>query len=225
MKTIIYDFDGTLTKSQMPNYAIIKKCGIKNLQELNKLIKSQMKLEKLDIYNAFYKLIFNLLKNNSLELTVENFCFGSKEIEYNLGVVDFLKENNDINHYIVTSGYDEYVKHTVVAPYIKQVFGTTCLTKDNIIVGLQELMTDQKKVDKISLIANNSYNNLIYVGDGLTDKYAFKHVLENGGDAILVCQDDKDDSIYNNLISEGINVKKFIADYRKGSELYKYLIK
>ena len=51
---------------------------------------------------------------------------GVENVEYNPGVLEFLKEKDEnIKHYILTSGYDEYVMHTEAGKYVEKVYGTS----------------------------------------------------------------------------------------------------
>jgi len=224
MKKIIYDFDGTLTKHSLPFYEFFNICdGPKSVEEWVLHAKNFMKDKNINLYEALYEILFNSIKNSNLPLDNSTFCMGVESVDYNPGVLDFLGEKNDnIKHYILTSGYDEYVMHTKAGKLVDKVYGTSFECKNGKFIGIKELMCDDKKPDKIDLIADGDYSNVIYVGDGLTDMYAFKHVIKNCGKAVLV-HSMNDNSIYNKIKEEGINVISFDADYTKGSDLYKFL--
>lgn len=224
MKKIIYDFDGTLTMKAIPIYGFCEKCGIPtNEKDLIDMASVVMKKFNINMYEALYKIIFDGIKSAKMPLDNNTFCIGVENVKYNPGVLDFFKENDNIKHYILTSGYDEYVLKTSIGKYISKVYGTSYEYQDGEAVGVKELMSDSKKPEKIDLIAAGNYNNVIYVGDGFTDIYAFKHILQRGGKAVLVHQPNADKSIYEKLKKEGINIEYFDADYTKGSDLYKFL--
>lgn len=224
MKKIIYDFDGTLTTTSLPFYEFFNICnGPKSINELVCLSNDLMKAKNINIYEALYEVEIDIIRRSSLPLDNSTFCMGAKNVKYNPGVLEFLKEKDEnIEHYILTSGYDEYVMHTLAGKLVNKVYGTSFEYKNGKFIGIKELMSDEKKPDKIALIAGNNYKDVIYVGDGLTDMYAFKHVIENGGKAVLVHRPG-DNSISNKIKEEGINVIYFDADYTKGSYLYKFL--
>lgn len=225
MKKIIYDFDGTLTTKAIPIYGFSEKCGIPtNEKDLMGMASVVMQNFNINMYEALFKIIFDGVKSSKMPLDNSTFCIGVQDVEYNPGVLDFFKEdNNDIEHYILTSGYDEYVLKTPVAKYVNKVYGTSYEYHDGKAVGVKELMSDTRKPEKIDLIADGNYNDVIYVGDGLTDIYAFKHILQKGGKAVLVHQPNADGSTYEKLKKEGVNVAYFDADYSKESALYNYL--
>ena len=62
----------------------------------------------------------------------------------------------------------------------------------------------------------------MYVGDGLTDMYAFEYVKEHGGEAVLVYNDNTED------IASEIKMKDIItfmspSDYSLEEELVTYI--
>ena len=215
---------GTITKSGIPSYGFFKLCGLPTDTNLfMSLIKEEMKKNKYNTYESFFYIIFNYVKKAGLPLNNNTFCIGIENIEYNPGIIDFLKEQNSkIENYILTSGYNEYISKTAIAPYIKKIYGTSYEYDKNKIIWIKELVTDEIKIQKIDIIANGNYSNIVYIGDGLTDIPSFKYVIEKGGIAILVHQPGEL-KIYNTLKDNDINVKCFEADYRKNSKLYNYL--
>lgn len=224
MRKIIYDFDGTLTPYSLPFYAFFKKCSRPiDVDDWVKMAQEESIKNNINLYESLYKVLIKSLKEAEMPFDNTTFLMGVENVEYNPGVLDFFQEkDDDIMHYILTSVYDEYVLNTSVAPYFTKVYGTSFKYKNGEAVGIKELMNDTKKPEKIDLIADGDYSNVIYIGDGLTDIYAFKHIIQKGGTAVLVHQPG-DDSTYNKLINQGINVKYFVADYTKNSDLYNFL--
>lgn len=224
MKKIIYDFDGTITKNGVPIYGFFEKCNIPtDTNSFMNLVKNEIIKNKYNTFEAFYKVLFDYIRKAGLPLNNNTFCIGVEKIEYNPGVIEFLKEQNSkIENYILTSGYNEYISKTAIAPYIKNIYGTSYEFVNNEAIGIKELVTDEIKIKKIDIIANGDYSNIVYIGDGLTDIPAFKYVIEKGGISILVHQPENNE-IYNTIINKGINVKCFEADYRKNSKLYNFL--
>lgn len=224
MKKIIYDFDGTLTTKGLPFYDFFKVCdGPKSVDEWILESKKLMEEKNINLYETLYEVLFNIVNNSNLPLDNSTFCMGVENVEYNPGVIEFLKEKDEnIKHYILTSGYDEYVMHTDAGKSVDKVYGTSFKYQNGEFLGIKELMDDAKKPEKIDIIADGNYNDVIYVGDGFTDMYAFKHIIKNGGKAVLVHRPG-DDSAYGKIKEEGIDVIYFDADYRKESKLYSFL--
>ena len=224
MKKIIYDFDGTLTKNPIPFYKCLRVCGINSIDDWIKKASVISKKDNIDMYEALFDVYFLSIKQSGLPLNDETFLMGIDEIVYCDGVLDFFKNTKNIDHYILSSGYDKYIKNTLIAPYVKEVYGTSYVFENNTAIGVNELMSDLRKPEKIDLIANDNYDDVIYVGDGLTDLYAFKHILDKGGKAVLVYHDN-DLSVYEALKKEGIDIPCFNANYEVNSELYNYLVR
>ena len=187
-KIIIYDFDGTLTPYALPKFEILENCGLKDgaynlkfLERANEMCKN----EGIDLYTALYKTYFSIIKENGYKLIDQNFCLGASSIEYNLGVESFLKKlnTNGVKNYVLSSGIEVFLSKTKIAPLLTGIYGTTfTYNKHNEADGIKFLMSDKNKVEAIKQICkinNNNEedcNNIIYIGDGLTDYYAMEYV-------------------------------------------------
>lgn len=236
MKIIIYDFDGTLTKDTLPKFKIIEKCGFKdgsyNPQFLGRVKETQEK-EEIDLYKAFYKVYLEVIKENGLKLIDENFCVGSSIINYNLGVIPFLKKlkANGIKNYILSSGIKVFLNKTKIAPLVEDVYATTFIyNQNNEVDGINFLMNDKNKVEAIKEICTkNGYketdcSNIIYIGDGFTDYYAMEYVKNNGGITILVYNDSLNKEVFT-MQEKGVVSITTLADYSINSELHNYVSK
>lgn len=232
-KIIIYDFDGTLTPYSMPKFEILKKCGIENYTKkvrFKLMIKARMIRKKIDLYTAIYELLFEVVKKSGFDLKDETFVIGAKEIEYNPGVeecISYLNDNN-VDNYIVSSGIKSYLRETKISSLFKDIYATEFnYDEKGIINGIKYLMTDKNKVEAIKDIMKNNgledCSDIIYVGDGLTDVYAFDYVHKNGGKSIYVYQDERDSNIAK-IKQRGIVDLFTKADYSLDSELSKYVI-
>ena len=135
-------------------------------------------------------------------------------------------KSKGIRHYVVTSGFKDYVEETIIARYLDGVLGTT-FDNDKLEYGnLKYLMDNSKKIEAIKQIINNTGQELgevIYIGDGLTDMDAFKFVHENGGKSILVCEKGMKSDVFEKLSNLGIIDFCTEADYSLGGLLYNYI--
>ena len=236
---IVYDFDGTLTQVALPRYLILEKCNIKNgtsnenfLKELNK-IKNEKNCEAME---AFYEVFFRILDENNLKITMEDFCYGVEKIPYNKGlenyfanITNWAKENEiELNHFILTSGVKSYVENCVYNKFFKEVFGCTFKENNGVIVGIDYYLSTKEKINKLEILQKDSNfraDKTIYVGDGLTDYYAMKHIHNNGGRTVFVHQNENDLDIYKEVNKEKIVDCCEIADYEKDTPLYKSIMK
>lgn len=234
---IVYDFDGTLTQVALPRYLVLERCnyemGTSNKNFLNNLntIKEMKNCETME---AFYEEFFRILDVNNMKITEEDFNYGVDKIPYNRGlknyfanINEFAKENDiELNHFILTSGVKEFVDKCEYAKYFKDVFGCTFKIENEIITGIDYYLSTKEKIKKLLLLQENEATKAektIYVGDGLTDYYAMDHVHKNGGKTVFVHQNENDLDIYNEVNKENIVDYCEIADYEKGTDLFKAL--
>lgn len=227
---MIYDFDGTLTPYAMPQYKVLKDCGYDD-EKVMGIIQIIMDSKKIGLYEAYVEAIFTILERHHKERTIDTICDGAEEIIYNPGVISYFEKFKDVNHYVVTSGYEDYVRKTKIYPYLKDIFGTR-ITIDNSYM-IDQLMTDEKKVDAIGKIVqtnSSNFHNVIYIGDGLTDCYAFEYVHKNGGISIFVgeltapieklCQLGIIDYCFERNFEVGSSIDKYIQSRLEGETCY-----
>lgn len=232
----IFDFDGTLTTETWPKFWVWTKkfgySGEKRNDDLESAILEYGKDKGGNTLENFFGFFNQLLINNKEFVTYEELMAGEKYIEYNPGVKEFIKESTAKN-YIVSGGLKEFLQRLQVARFFDGIYGTP-VNHDNKgdIIGIGEVMTDDKKILAIcNILQNNNRQgndcrNVYYVGDGYSDAPSMKFVHNNGGKAIFVHQPNKDDKYYehNNKIYEELNAEGMVdlccvADYRKGSIL------
>jgi len=231
-KIIIYDFDGTLTPNPVADFEILEKCGYnkptKNVEYINKVNK-KIDEDNMNIYEAVYTTFLETIKDANIEVSNENISLGANNFEYNEGVLEFLDytKSNNIKNYIVSSSLKVLLDKTEVAPFFDEIYATTFKYNDkDEAYAIDYLLTDVEKVNVIKKIlkANNlnNCNNVIYIGDGLTDYYAMEYVRKNGGDTIYICYDKNDKNID---IMKRKNVVSLFSDanYSKESKIYKYI--
>lgn len=224
---ILYDFDGTLTPYSVPQYEIIKKCGYTISQFMEKVTK---KLDsESDLCQIYFKELFQIMEDKKQERKDENFILGAEKVEYNPGVLEFLrslKENGD-KQYIISSGMKVYLDHTKIAKLVDEIFGVTFSYEKGNAMKIEKSLNDKKKVSIIKQVMHKNHlkdgKEVIYFGDGLTDQYAFEYVKENGGIAVFVYGDDKGKEICEELKRKNKINEGFEANFSQGSELTKFI--
>lgn len=225
---VIYDFDGTLTPYPLPKYEIFNKCGITEVEGAIRG-KKIMEEENLSLYEAYFVAYRRYLEENNLLFNRENVCLGASDVTLNNGVLEYFKdlcyEQVGIKHYVVTSGFAEYIKDTPIAEYLDGIYGSTFTVKNDLYDKIDVLMNDEKKIDAIKDIEhinNVDVKDIVYIGDGLTDKNAFQYVHDNGGKSVLLTnsKDTEEYKIFNEL---GIIDEYFNLDYSVDSKLYEYI--
>jgi len=235
-KIIIYDFDGTLTPYPTTNYAVMVKCGIEESDGSEKFLNKVMDLRKNhneDNYSSYLHAYLYFIKERNLEANLETIGLGANEVTLNPGVKEYLEYTNSkgIKNYLLSSGIKHYLEHTSISNLFKEIYGSTFkFNEQGIAYDVEYALTDVLKVDSIKdiLRKNNieetDCSNVMYIGDGLTDMYAFEYIKEHGGEAVLVYNDNTED------IASEIKMKDIItfmspSDYSLDEELVTYIKK
>lgn len=224
---IIYDFDGTLTPNPLPQYPILKKCGYSDDILINR-IKNEMN-DSHDFYETYYKCYIDILDENKIVLSKSNICYDANKTKFNNGVIEYFKNYQNsktgIKHYIITSGIKYYVDETPINEFVDDVFGVTFTQENGLFKSVDMLLSDKKKVDIIKKVQyeNNNTNEIIYFGDGFTDKYAFEYVHSIGGKNVFVALNQEAKEIYNKLNENGIIDECFDANFEKDSSISDYV--
>ena len=104
---IIYDFDGTLTPYSMPQYEIIKKCCYDD-NKLKKRISEVIKNKQIGLYKAYYKCYKDILKENNIDMNINNICIKADSVAFNKGVIEYF------NKFQYKIFYLQYVSKTYI---------------------------------------------------------------------------------------------------------------
>lgn len=226
---IIYDFDGTLTPYSLPQYPIIKQCGYTDKKLMDRVEKEILKGNAPEIYSAYWYTYMNILAENGIMTTRDNICLGAKDTKFNVGVEDYFRRFNSrttgIKHYIVTSGVKDYVDETVISDLVDGTYGVTFKEENGIFKEVDVLLSDKKKIDIIKEIKSNNADTkqIIYFGDGLTDKCAFEYVNSIGGENVFIASNEHSQINYQKLNENGIINHYFKADFRSNSAISNYM--
>lgn len=226
---IIYDFDGTLTPHGIPQYEILKKFGYDD-EKLLKRVQELVKKEGIPLYRAFYKVYEDILRENDTEMSYANVVLGANDVVFNPGVLSYFEKmqekNTGIKHFIVTSGLEEYVRSTKIQTLVDGVYGVTYHCVGDTFTTIDRLLTDEEKPKVIeAIVGNNKSEKIVYVGDGLTDKYAFEYVHSIGGTSIYVGSTDQDFKNYQSLKENNIVDEYFSKDFGEGSDFENFIKK
>lgn len=225
---IIYDFDGTLTPTTLPQYQILTNCGYSN-REIAERASIYEEKYKLDLYSAYWKAYREALSESGFIMNKENICLGAKDIVFNEGVLEYFEKfqssKTGVKHYIVTSGIKYYIENTLINKFIDGVYGVTFKEKDGIFDAIDVLVSDKEKVNIIKNIQqeNDNINDILYFGDGFTDRFAFEYVHKIGGISVFISTNEKYKDSYYQLENDKIIDKSFSPKFGEGSEIYKFI--
>ncbi|MEG0169332.1 HAD family hydrolase [Anaerorhabdus sp.] len=231
-KIIIYDFDGTLTPYSVPKIDLMDKIGCTFEQYEAKMKEWLIAHPGKDIFDSYYMTFLNVLSEYGYPLTDETFAMGGNLTNFNPGVLEYFEDTKDLaQHYLVSSGFQVPLEHSAVSKYFTKIYGTIfSYDANHVATGIAYAMNDKRKVDKIQEICAMNHlddlnlENVVYIGDGLTDAYAMSFVKEHGGTPIFVYQPHETSDAFEQLKNKGIVDIAFVADYSKGTDLYNTLL-
>ncbi|MCH5179684.1 MAG: haloacid dehalogenase-like hydrolase [Erysipelotrichales bacterium] len=246
---IVYDFDKTLCKEDMQNYSFIPALGMTPSEFWNEVSIFSDKTNVERILSYMYMMV-DLAKKKGIKLTKEYLKSLGKDIKFFSGVSTWFKRINEygasmgvnVEHYLVSSGTKEIIDGCAIANEFKAIYGCEFLFDENnepvwpkltinytaktqfiyrITKGVLDI-TDDNNVNKRIENKRVPYQNIVYLGDGMTDIPCMALVKESGGKSIAVYTPDSKDKARALYDENRVN---FIcrADYSSNSQLEKVL--
>ncbi len=245
---LIYDFDETLSTTYMQDYILIPALGEKPETFWAKANQWSRDHCADQITGTMYY-VQHAAREKGLKLTKQFLCDSAKSITYFAGVEEWFDRINDygkklglhIEHYIISSGFEEIISGTSIRKHFKDVFGCSYVYGDddtpiwparvvNYSGKTQFIAKINKGLGKTEDRAVNEYmpdelrpipyKQMIYFGDGMTDIPCMKIVKNNGGTSIAVYR-PKSNQRHNaiQLLTDNRVDFALPADYREDSEL------
>lgn len=244
----IYDFDHTLSTTDMQNYSFIPSLNIEPKEfwtGANKLTKK----EHMDPLLAYMYLMIEESKKRNLPISRKAFVNLGKDIQFFPGVEDWFKRINEygkskdveVQHYVISSGNKEIIEGSSIYKFFKKVFACEYLyndadeaiwpksvinytTKTQFIYRINKGVLDLSENDKVNASMADEdkpipFQNMIYIADGLTDVPCMKLVSGNGGTAIAVYGKNKKPA--QKLFDDGRVNFMCEADYSENSNIDK----
>lgn len=245
---IMYDFDKTLCTKDMQNYRFIPSLGMEP-DEFWGYTNNIQNVEDMDGILAYMYTAVKISKEKNIPLKREGLQENGKEIEFFPGVTKWFQRINkygdsigvDIEHYIISSGMKEIIEGTEISKEFKKIFASEYLydkegnaiwpkTAVNYTNKTQFVYRINKGVLEVSNDAdlNKSmpddskrvpFQNMIYIGDGLSDVPCMKMMKSYGGKSIAVYQ-QLDDKVKELLKKDRVDYI-YPADYTEESGLDK----
>lgn len=242
---IMYDFDKTLSTTDMQNYSFIPALGMTPDEFWGATGEFSKKTGTERILSYMWMMV-KLGKEKGLPLTEKWFNSLGKEVVYYPGVEKWFKRINkygkekgvQVEHYLVSSGTKEIVDGTSIAKEFTKIYGCEFYydpeTKQplwpkfaiNYTQKTQYFFRISKGVTNVHDESVNNkttsrrvpYANMVYLGDGMTDVPCMVLVKQNGGNAIAI-YNKKDQANVSSLIKAGRVNYACLANYEEGSDL------
>ena len=245
---IMYDFDKTLAITDMQNFSFIPSLGYTPEEFWKETTKFCEKMD-IDRVLGYMYMMLSLAKKQGIRITRKYLNEQGKSIKYFRGVENWFERIKEygrekgliIEHYLITSGNKEIVEGTSIFKEFKQVFGCEYIYDEEtleatwpktminytqktqyifrISKGLIE-SNDDSKINEKTLVRRVPYENMIYLGDGLTDVPSMIVVKENNGTSIAVYKKGERDKV-SRLFEDGRVNYICKADFSENGELDK----
>ena len=245
---IMYDFDKTLSTTDMQNYSFIPALGLKPEEFWGATGEFSKKTEVERILSYMYMMV-KLCQEKGIKLTKKFLNDCGKKIDYFPGVEKWFTRINrygqaldvKVEHYLLSSGTKEIVEGSKIAKYFKEIFGcefyfdpitqipvwpkqaVNYTQKTQYLFRISKGATDlrdDKKINEKETQHRIPYSNMIYLGDGMTDVPCMQVLKNNGGKSIAI-YNPKDKANIQKLVREKRVNFAFTANYTEGSNLDK----
>ena len=244
---IMYDFDKTLSTTDMQNYDFIPKLGLTPDEFWGATGEFTAKTGVERILSYMYMMIAKA-KEKGIKLTREYLRECGKNIKFYPGVTTWFKRINDyaeskgikVEHYLVSSGTMEIVEGCPIFPCFTKAWGCEYYyNKDGepvwpkLAINYTQKTQFYFRISKGAVDVKNDnavnektperripYKNIIYMGDGMTDVACMTLVKHNDGTSIAIYP-EKDSDKVRDLYTDGRCNFMCKADYSAGSDLEK----
>ena len=213
---LIYDFDGTLSPTNMQEYGFMKEIGIENVKDFWKENTEMQHKHNASNILCYMKLMIDKSKAAKKSIKRKQFQDYGKSIELFNGVQKWFDKINKvgkdngvkIEHYINSSGLQEMIEGTPIAGKFKKIFACRFMYDENDVAVWPAVAVDFTAKTQFLFMINkgieNIYDNnlvnkfvreedrlipfsrMVYFGDGETDVPCMRLVKEKGGNSIAV---------------------------------------
>lgn len=220
---LIYDFDNTLSTRDMQEFTFIPSLGMTSEEFWGKSDEIAHKYE-MDHILAYMFLMATKARENHISLTREALREMGKDVEFFDGVRDWFARINaygdslglEVRHYILSCGLKPMVEGCGIADEFYNIFACDYLydahnepvwpsiainytSKTQFLYRINKGVEDVGEHTKLNMYMPRNervvpFDQMVYIGDGLTDVPSMKLVRQRGGYAIGVYKKPSDAS-------------------------------
>ena len=246
---LMYDFDKTLCTKDMQEYTFIPRVNMSPEAFWGQAVRLSQE-EKMDPILAYMMLMIDKARSEHVKIHRESFVEMGEDLELFPGVEDWFERINElgrelgveIEHYIISSGLKEIIEGSSVYRNFKEVFAcefyydendvavwpknvVNYTTKTQFLFRINKGILDLSENTVIKRYTPKDerripFENMIYIGDGMTDVPCMKLVKVHGGYSIAVHKPDERQKV-ESLIRDGRVDIITEADYSPGSDIEK----
>ena len=244
---IMYDFDKTLSTTDMQNYAFIPALGM-TPDEFWGATGEFSKKTGCERILSYMWMMIKLSKEKGIQCTQKWLNSLGKEVRYYPGVETWFKRINEygkskgvrVEHYLVSSGTKEIIDGTWIAKEFKKIYGCefyydpetklpiwpkfaiNYTQKTQYFFRISKGITNKTddSVNNKTVSRRIPYENMVYLGDGMTDVPCMVLVKQNNGNAIAIYNKKEQGNVSSLLRGGRVNFA-CLADYSENSDLDK----
>lgn len=242
---IMYDFDKTLSTTDMQNYDFIPNLGM-TPEEFWGATTDFTSKEGVERILSYMYMMIAKCKEKGIKLTRDYLRECGKNVKFYPGVTTWFKRINDyaeskgikVEHYLVSSGTIEIVEGTSIFPNFTKAWGCEYFYNElgepvwpKLAINYTQKTQFYFRISKgaVDVTNDNSvnekkperripYRNIIYLGDGMTDVACMTLVKHNEGTSIAIYP-EKDSDKVKEIYTDGRCNFICRADYTAGSDL------
>jgi len=245
---IMYDFDKTLCTKDMQEFSFIPEYLGMESKDFWMEVEAFTQKEEMDPILSYMQVMIKKSEELKKPIKREELVSMGKAIQFFSGMDTWFQRLNQyadhlgiiLEHYVISSGLKEIIEGTSIYPYFKRVYACEFLYNERGNAYWPKLSVNYTaktqflfRINKGSLEISNDkdvnvyvkdedrrvpFENMIYIGDGLTDIPCMKLVKTYGGHSIVVYTDSSF-QIAKQLHDD--NRVNFItkADYQENSKM------
>lgn len=243
---IMYDFDRTLSPRDMQEYQFIPSLGMTAAEFWGEANSFGDKNDMDKILSYMYTMLRKANEQN-MPLTRERVVKCGKNIEFFQGVEGWFDRMNRfgiengviVEHYVLSSGLVEIIEGSSIGQFFKKIYASEFLYDENgfavfpksainytsktqFIYRINKGVLDVSNDNDLNRSTPDSdrrvrFQNMLYIGDGLSDVPCMKMVKAYGGSSIAVYRDDSNRVLVEDLLRHGRVDFMFPADYSENT--------
>ncbi len=244
---LLYDFDKTLCTTDMQNYSFIPSLGMMP-SEFWEEANTFGRRNRIDGILAYMYTMIRESERKGRPFSREDLVEKGKSVVLFPGVENWFRHLNAfgetqgvrVEHYIISSGLREIIEGSSIRDEFKEIYASefyydetgrpvwpklavnfTAKTQFVYRINKGVLDVSDDKTLNDSMPDNSKrvpFQNMIYLGDGLSDVPCMKMMRAYGGQAIAVYQENNRMGV-EDLLAKGRVDFMFPADYREGTAL------
>jgi 2-hydroxy-3-keto-5-methylthiopentenyl-1-phosphate phosphatase len=251
----IYDFDKTLSPKDMQEFGLLDELGYENPRDFWELVDNFARVHEMDRILAYMYVLIEKAKLKDINLNKSFLNEHGQHITLFDGVLEWFdlineygrKLNLEIEHYVISSGLKQMILTTKIADQFKHIFACEYVYDEagnvlwpsmainytmktqflfRINKGLFDLVDDLQVNESIPHDQRAiPFDQMIYIGDGITDVASMSVMKDHGGYAYAIYnpEDKKSEANALKLKAENRVDAIFASDFSWHTPLFTYM--